>query len=102
MPEERRGLQRYSVNEQIALEILSGERLRIQAFLKNYSAKRLCVFLDRALPVGSPVSLRTAEVLMLGEVVWCQRAGDGYEAGIELEQILDIHELRSLIEDFSS
>jgi len=102
MSEERRGLRRYSVNEQIALTILSGERLRIQALLKNYSAKGLCVFLDQALPVGSPVSLRTAQVLMLGEVVWCQCAGDGYEAGIELEHTLDIHQLRSLIEDFSS
>ena len=102
MSEERRTLQRYSVNDQIALEMLDGERLRTQAFLKNYSVKGLCVFLDQALPVGSPVSLRIAQVLMLGEVVWCRPAGGGYEAGIALEHILDTHELRSLIDAFQS
>ena len=102
MSEERRTLQRYSVNDQIALEMLDGERLRTQALLKNYSAKGLCIFLDQAVPVGSPVSLRTAQVLMLGEVVWCQPTGEGYEAGIELEQLLDTSELQVLIAGMSS
>jgi len=39
---------------------------------------------------------------MLGEVVWCQPIGDGYEAGIELEQMLDTNELRVLIAGMSS
>jgi len=102
MSEERRTLQRYSVNDQIALEMLDGERLRTQALLKNYSAKGLCIFLDQAVPVGSPVSLRTAQVLMLGEVVWCRRAGGGFEAGIELEHLLDTNELQVLIAGMSS
>ena len=102
MSEERRTLQRYSVNDQIALEMLDGERLRTQALLKNYSAKGLCIFLDQAVPVGSPVSLRTAQVLMLGEVVWCQPTGEGYEAGIELEHLLDTNELQVLIAGMSS
>jgi len=102
MSEERRTLQRYSVNDQIALEMLDGERLRTQALLKNYSAKGLCIFLDQAVPVGSPVSLRTGQVLMLGEVVWCQPTGEGYEAGIELEHLLDTNELQVLIAGMSS
>jgi len=102
MSEERRSLRRFSVNDQILLEVLHSNGLRFLATLRNYSAKGVCVSLERPLSPGAPVSLRTDCLLMLGEVVWCQPIGDGYEAGIELEQMLDTNELRVLIAGMSS
>ena len=102
MPDERRSLRRFSVNDQIIVEVLHGNGLRFLATLKNYSAKGMCVSLEQPLSAGKPVSLRTDCLLMLGEVVWCQPTGEGYEAGIELEHLLDTNELQVLIAGMSS
>ena len=102
MSEERRSLRRFSVNDQILLEVLHSNGLRFLATLKNYSAKGVCVSVKSPLSPGAPVSLRTDCLLALGEVVWCQPTGEGYEAGIELEQLLDTSELQVLIAGMSS
>jgi len=97
MSHERRSLQRLNANRQILIETLNRNGLRIQASMRNYSAKGLCVSLGQHLPAGTLVSLNTEGLLMLGEVVWCQPTGDGYQAGIELEHLLDTDELQVLI-----
>lgn len=102
MSEERRSLPRFSVNDQILLEVLHGGGFRFLATLTDYSAKGLRVSLAQPLSAGTPVSLKTEGLLILGEVVWCKPIGDGYEAGIELEQMLDTNELRVLIAGMSS
>jgi len=102
MSDGRRSLSRFSANDQILLEVLRDDGLRFPATLRNYSAKGLCVSLDQPLSAGAPVSFRAGCLLMLGEVVWCQPTGVGYEAGIELEHLLDTNELQVLIAGMSS
>lgn len=54
------------------------------AYITNVSAFGLGVQLDRAVSIGTTVTVYAADSAFVGSVVYCRREGDGYAAGLAL------------------
>ena len=84
---ERRKEPRFKTNQPAELRILD-DGGTCQATLLEISGKGLRVRVDGPLKLGAPVRLDVEQTIILGEVTHSTSSADGYEAGIQVEQVL--------------
>ena len=76
----------------------SGRSTASAARIVERSAYGLRVEIAEAIAPGTLVRLDLSDSLLLGEVAWCAKVGDGYHAGLQMEQSLQhLGDLRRLI-----
>jgi hypothetical protein len=85
---ERRREPRFGVNQKVSIAILGKSDRTTDASVTNASGGGLGLLTDAPIDLGSAVKVRTEDSLLLGEVVFCRKAGDRYEIGLQLDQIL--------------
>ena len=80
---ERRLEGRFMCADLVRMVWRAGHELRtVDAILEDISAVGACVQIDEAIPVGSPVSISSADSRFFGEISYCVYRDFGYFAGI--------------------
>jgi hypothetical protein len=76
------------------IELLGNPHRVTSGTIIDVSRSGMRVRCRSALVPRTPVAISTAEMLCLGEVIWCV----GGEVGVHLEQLLDLRQLERLIQ----
>ena len=100
---DRRLSPRQSAEESVVLTCLSSDpashpSTARTARIVERSAYGLRLETGEAIPLATLVRLDLDDSLLLGEVAWCARVGDGHHVGLQLEQSLQhLGDLRRLV-----
>ena len=54
----------------------------------NFSGTGLGLLLESGIPPGTAVKVETEDILLLGEIMYCDPRGDKFTAGLELQHAL--------------
>lgn len=87
---ERRSEPRLAADEPVIVTQLDQRRLHTGVIVE-ISGRSLTMKLPSAIACGTPVKAEAWDLLMLGEVVRCEPAGDGFRLALRLR-----HSLRDL------
>ena len=79
---------RFQTDQEIAVTLLGDVETVFPGKIVNVSAKGLGLWTNRELTPGAALKIELADTMLLGEVIYCRPDGDGYSAGIALEQAL--------------
>jgi hypothetical protein len=90
---EHREHPRLAADQPVVIELLGNPRRATSGAIVDISRGGMRLRCHSPLVPGAPVAISTAEMLCLGEVIWCV----GGEAGVHLEQLLDLRQLERLI-----
>jgi len=85
---ERRAGPRYEAGQSAQARLLDGGSDVFPVRIENVSGAGMRLLLDRPLALGALIKVEWDDVLLLGEVRYCEPAGTGYAAGLELEHAL--------------
>ena len=85
---ERRREPRFVGDQPVNLTVLRDTETHVSATVTNYSGRGIRVSAPTAIPVGSAVRIDLDDAIALAEVCYCQKQGDSYAVGLQLEQIL--------------
>lgn len=98
---EQRREPRVSISQPVRLTLLEGlpdRRVSLEATVENASESGLRLLVDQAITLGTAVRLDLENTLILGEIRYCQQAGDRYAVGLHLEHSLnDLASLNNLV-----
>ncbi len=93
---ERRSEPRLTTDEPAIVTQLDQRRLHT-GLMVEISGNSLTMKLPTAIASGTPVKVDAWDLLMLGEVVRCEPAGDGFRVALTLRHSLrDLHALEKL------
>lgn len=101
---EQRGEPRIDVEQTVRLTTLGGQSEELPAQIANLSGTGMRLLVDRHIPAGATLRVEWDQILLLGEVCYCQSVDGGYAIGVELEHALlhtrELHRLaRELLGD---
>ncbi|MGC9972094.1 MAG: PilZ domain-containing protein [Bryobacteraceae bacterium] len=101
---EQRGEPRIDSQQTVRLTTLGEQSEALSAQIANLSGTAMRLLVDRPIPAGVTLRIEWDQILLLGEVCYCQSADGGYAIGVELEHALlhtrDLHRLaRELLGD---
>ena len=85
---EKRGEPRFDAAQTVRLTTLGEESERLDARIVNISGTGMRLLVDRMLAPGQTIKVEWDEILLLGEVCYCQPDAEGYAVGVELEHAL--------------
>jgi hypothetical protein len=85
---ERRREVRYPTHDQAEVEVMYSAPLRLSATVLDISRSGLRLELNTLLGKGQHVKIVVGrQLVVFGEVRYCRRAGDGFQAGILIEDL---------------
>ena len=76
------------VHEPITITTMGAERKAITGTVLNASGTGLGLAVSEPVEPGTAVRIDLGEVLLLGEIVYCQPAKGAWAIGLELDQVL--------------
>jgi hypothetical protein len=85
---EQRGEPRIDVAQTVRLTTLGEQSQELPAQIANLSGTGLRLLVDRHIPTGVTLRIEWDQILLLGEVCYCQSVDGGYAIGVELEHAL--------------
>jgi hypothetical protein len=85
---EKRGEPRFDVEQTVRLTTLGEESEQLTAQVVNISGTGMRLLVDRLMAPGLTIKVEWDEILLLGEVCYCQPDPEGYAIGLELEHAL--------------
>jgi hypothetical protein len=85
---EKRGEPRFEVEQTVRATTLGQQSEDFLAQIENISGTGMRLLVERAVPVGTALKVEWDEILLLGEVCYCQAAKGGHAIGVELEHAL--------------
>jgi hypothetical protein len=93
---ERRSEPRLAADEPVIVTQLDQRRVHT-GLITEIAGNSLTMRLPSAIAYGTPVKAEAWDLLMLGEVVRCEPAGDGFRLALTLRHSLrDLHALNKL------
>jgi hypothetical protein len=93
MSMERRMTPRLKLDEPLQVTVLGQGLPSVTASVVEISGRGLKLHSPVPIPVDAPVKVEAPELLVLGEVCFCQAAGESYEIGMNV-----VHSLTNLSE----
>ena len=93
-PADLRREPRFTANQPVTAQLLSGSRRRLSASIVNLSGRGLQIRVSEPLSPGELIEVRCENQMLLGEVRYCTPDAVGWLAGVEIEHAL--YELKSL------
>jgi hypothetical protein len=85
---EKRGEPRFEAEQMVRATTLGEQSEEFPAQIANISGAGMRLLVDRPVPVGMTLKVEWDEILLLGEVCYCQSMEGGYAIGVELEHAL--------------
>ena len=85
---EQRGEPRFDVEQTVRLTTLGEKPEQVVAQIVNISGTGMRLLVDRMLAPGVALKVEWDEILLLGEVCYCQPEPEGYAIGLEMEHAL--------------
>ena len=100
---EKRREPRFEVDQVISLSFLVENGVTLPARVRNCSGRGLGLSLPGMIEPGTAIQIQADDALVLGEVVYSRREGDGCYAGVQLEQTLKgLSELARVLGQFEA
>jgi hypothetical protein len=102
---DRRFAPRFTANQAVQVTLLEGSADRMPGVITDVSGGGMRIVLDGPLPnalaMDAPVRVDLPDSMVLGEVCYCQRHGDGFAIGIQMQHsLLNLAELTRLRSQF--
>jgi hypothetical protein len=85
---ERRREFRVPTNIPVGVSTLTPTHLSLEGVIANMSGRGLQLWTNVPLATGRLVRLETNQFLLLGEVCYCEKQGERWRIGIQLEHAL--------------
>lgn len=85
---EQRGESRFDVEQTVRVTALGDQSESFPAQVANLSGTGLRLLVPRLVPAGAALQVEWNEMLLLGEVCYCQPVDGGFAIGVELEHAL--------------
>lgn len=85
---DRRQEPRFETDQPATVTLLGEGRFTRPAVIKNVSGRGMRVQLDEPLPLNAAVRVDAGNMMLLGEVCYCEPDGRFHAIGIMLEQVL--------------
>ena len=85
--EERRTDFRYPTNEPVEMEVFNCDLKVVQGLALDVSRSGVRVALQDRVAQGAQVRIHLHNHLILGEVRYCRASGEGFQAGIKIQNI---------------
>lgn len=85
---DRRQEPRFETDQPAMVTLLGEGRFTRPGVIKNVSGRGMRVELDAPLPLNAAVRVDARDMMLLGEVCYCEPDGQAYALGIMLEQVL--------------
>ena len=80
---------RFQTDEELKVTLLDRPQDSLVGKLQDASDFGVGITLTQELAVGLLVRVEWSDTLLLGEVIHCQRQGDEFIAGIEVDEVID-------------
>jgi PilZ domain len=94
---EQRGEPRIDSEQTVRVITLGEQSEELPARIANLSGTGLRLLIDRHFPAGATLRIEWDQILLFGEVRYCQSVDGGYTIGVELEHaLLHTHDLSRL------
>lgn len=84
---ERRTYIRVAVEQSVCVTSLR-DRHVVMGKAVDLSGRGMRILLPSRLPPGDPIRMELEDALLLGEICYCRPEGDGFLAGVQLDQVL--------------
>lgn len=85
---EQRAEPRLATNQEVRFTVLGPRPSESVARIVNASGAGVRLELDRAVKPGTPVKIEYDDTLLLGETCYCQRSGEAFAVGVQMDQAL--------------
>ena len=85
---EQRGEPRIDFEQAVRLTTLGEPSEELSAQIANLSGTGMRLLVDRKIPAGVTLRIEWDQILLLGEVCYCQFMNGSYAIGVELEHAL--------------
>jgi hypothetical protein len=79
---------RLEADEPVHVTVLGECETKLLGRVTNYSAHGMGLVVNGCVSIGAPVKVEWSDTLLLGEVCYCQLAGEGFAIGVQLEHAL--------------
>jgi hypothetical protein len=79
---------RLEADEPVHVTVLGECETKLLGRITNYSAHGMGLVIYSPVSIGAAVKVEWSNTLLLGEVCYCQPAGEGYAIGLQLEHAL--------------
>jgi hypothetical protein len=79
---------RLEADEPVHVTVLGESETKLLGCITNYSAHGMGLVIDSPVSIGAAVKVEWSNTLLLGEVCYCQPAGEGFAIGLQLEHAL--------------
>jgi len=90
---ERRQEPRLSPARPTRVTVLGPAQEEILASVADVSAGGMCLLLPCHIPAGSPVKVEDGETLVLADICYCVRSGEGFRAGLAVKHRLALDKI---------
>jgi hypothetical protein len=85
---EKRAEPRFEAEQIVRVTTLGEHAEEFLAQILNVSGTGMRLLVDRLVPAGMPLKIEWNQILLLGDVCYCQPAERGFAIGLELEHAL--------------
>jgi hypothetical protein len=79
---------RLEIDEPVHVTVLGECETKLLGRITNYSDFGMGLLIDRDVPLGAAVKVEWSQTLLLGEVCYCRKEGEGFAIGLKLEHAL--------------
>ena len=86
---ERRCEVRVSLDQMICVTVLGANSFPMQGTAADLSGRGIRIVVPARIAVGDPLRIDFEDVLLLGEVCYCQPYGRDFMIGVQLDQALN-------------
>jgi hypothetical protein len=92
---------RFQIDQPVDVTVFGTPDLHLPAHIRNASGRGLGLEVAEPLATGTALKIVLEDAILLGEVIYCRREGDTWQAGIELEHALSgLADLASALDAF--
>lgn len=85
---EQRAEPRFDAEQIVRVTTLGEHSEEFLAQIVNVSGTGMRLLVDRLVPAGMPLKIEWNQILLLGDVCYCQPAERGFSIGLQLEHAL--------------
>jgi len=80
---------RFQTEEEVRVTLLDRPEDSLAGKVRDLSARGMGLVLREKLPAGTLIRVEWSDTLLLGEVIYCQRQGEEFIAGIEVDEFVN-------------
>jgi hypothetical protein len=79
---------RLEADEPVHVTVLGEGEAQLLGRITNYSANGMAIVVGSKVSIGAAVKVEWTDTLLLGEVCYCRRVGEGFAIGLRLEHVV--------------